>query len=101
MWELSLPIGANRDHEYCNLKTGDPKKLDKIKELGWKVLVSGNGGDQLVDRGKELVQLLEGKGVKVVSDFEEEGCHEVEYNEPLKAKQLIELFKGFIYSFAA
>ncbi|CAL0333227.1 unnamed protein product [Lupinus luteus] len=99
MWELSLPIGVNRDHEYSNLRVGNgPKKLDKFRKLGWRALVSWTGGDQLGDRGKELMQLLEEKGVQVVSDFQEEGCHEVEYNEPLKAKQLIELVKSFISS---
>ncbi|OIW21355.1 hypothetical protein TanjilG_32669 [Lupinus angustifolius] len=99
MWELALPIGANREHEYCNLRVGNgPKKLDEFRKLGWRALVSWTGGDQLGDRGKELVQLLDEKGVQVVSDFHEEGCHEVEYNEPLKAKQLLGLVKGFISS---
>lgn len=99
MWNLALPIGANQDHEYSNLRAGNGlEKFDKMRELGWKVLVSGNGEDPLVDREKELVELMKEKGVYVVSDFQEEGCHGVEYNDPLKAKQFIEVMKGFIYS---
>ncbi|XP_061338143.1 carboxylesterase 1-like [Gastrolobium bilobum] len=102
LWELALPIGVDRDHEYSNPTVGDgPKKLDKIKELGWKVLVSGNGGDPLADRGKELVQLMEEKGIQVVSNFEEEGRHAVELYDPIKAKLLFGVVKGFISSISA
>ncbi|KAL2334556.1 hypothetical protein Fmac_015769 [Flemingia macrophylla] len=76
MWELALPIGADRDHEYCNLRAGNGvEKYEKMKELGWRVLVSGNGEDPLVDRDKELAQLMEEKGVEVVQDFQEDGIH--------------------------
>ncbi|XP_061349071.1 carboxylesterase 1-like [Gastrolobium bilobum] len=102
MWELALPIGVDRDHEFSNLRAENClDKLEKIKELGWRVLVSGNGEDPLVDRGKELVKLMEEKGVQVVSDFEEEGYHGIECYEPSKAKQMIGLVKGFISSFGA
>ncbi|XP_061349068.1 carboxylesterase 1-like [Gastrolobium bilobum] len=102
LWELALPIGVDREHEYCNLRAENClEKLDKIEVLGWRVLVSGNGGDPLVDREKELVKLMEEKGVQVVSDFEEEGCHGVEFSDSSKAKQLIEIVKGFISSFGA
>ncbi|WVZ14079.1 hypothetical protein V8G54_011645 [Vigna mungo] len=97
MWELALPIGADRDHEYCSVRAGNGvEKFEKMKELGWRVLVSGNNGDPLVDRDKELVQLMEEKGVKVVKDFQEEGCHGVELFDPLKANHFIDLVKHFI-----
>ncbi|XP_020207976.1 carboxylesterase 1 [Cajanus cajan] len=102
MWELALPIGADRDHEYCNLRSGNGvEKFDKMKELGWRVLVSGNGGDPLVDREKEIALLMEEKGVQVVKDFEEEGFHGVEIFEPSKVKQLIALVKDFVYIIGA
>ncbi|XP_058779264.1 carboxylesterase 1-like [Vicia villosa] len=102
MWELALPIGVDRDHEYSNLTAGNgvDEKYGKIKDQGWKVLVSMNGGDPLVDRNKELVKLMEEKGVEVVMDFEEEGYHGVEFFEESKAKNFIELVKGFVSSFA-
>ncbi|TKY45087.1 Carboxylesterase 1 [Spatholobus suberectus] len=97
LWELALPVGVDRDHEYCNLRAGKwVGKLGRVRELGWRVLVSGNGGDPLVDREKELVEVLKEKGVDVVSDFEEEGCHGVEYGDPQKAKRLIEVVKRFV-----
>ncbi|XP_027357294.1 carboxylesterase 1-like [Abrus precatorius] len=97
MWELALPIGADRDHEYCNPRSGNGlEKLDKLRELGWRVLVSGNGEDPLVDREKELAQFMEEKGVHVVKNFEEEGTHGVEIFDPFKGKQFSELVKVFI-----
>ena len=97
MWELALPTGADRDHEYCSVRAGNGvHKFEKMRELGWRVLVSGNNGDPLVDRDKELVQLMEEKGVKVVKDFQEEGFHGVELFDPLKASQFIDLVKHFI-----
>ncbi|XP_058779275.1 carboxylesterase 1-like [Vicia villosa] len=105
LWKLALPIGVggNRDHEYSNLTAGDgvDEKYEKIKDQGWKVLVSMNGGDPLVDRSKELVKLMEEKGVEVVIDFQEEGFHGVEFSEPSKAKNFIGLVKGFVSSFAS
>jgi acetyl esterase/lipase len=102
-WELALPIGVDRDHEYCNpmVEIDVDEKFDKIKDQGWRLLVSVNGGDLLVDRAKELVQLMEDKGVDVVKDFQEDGCHGVEFFEPSKAKKFIELVKGFISTFDA
>nr|ACJ85261.1 unknown [Medicago truncatula] len=102
-WDLALPIGVDRNHEYCNPTVGNDvdEKLDKIKDQGWRVLVSINGGDLLADRAKELVQLMDEKGVEVVKDFQEEGFHGVEFFEPSKAKKFIKLVKGFISTFDA
>ncbi|KAI9078184.1 hypothetical protein K1719_039798 [Acacia pycnantha] len=99
-WELALPVGANRDHEYCNPTAGDwPEKMEKIREVGWWVMVSGNEGDPLVDRGKKLATLMEEKGVKVVTDFEEGGTHGIEFmGDRSKASRLIGLIKHFISS---
>jgi hypothetical protein len=49
-----------------------------------------------VDHEKELAQLMEEKGVHVVTDFEDDGSHGIEYSDPLKAKKLIELIQDFI-----
>jgi acetyl esterase/lipase len=103
LWKLALPIGVDRDHEYSNLTAlnGFGEKFDKIKNQGWKVLVSMNGGDPLVDRNKELVELMGEKGVEVIKDFQEEGYHGDEFFEESKGKKFIELVRGFISSFEA
>ncbi|CAF2145016.1 unnamed protein product, partial [Brassica napus] len=56
-WELCLPVGANRDHEYSNLTVGDgPVNMEMIGRLGWKVVVSGGGGDPMIDRQRDVAK---------------------------------------------
>lgn len=76
MWNHSLPIGANRDHEYCNPAVMDRSKLfDKIKHLGWKILVTTGDRDPGIDRQIGLVMMMKEGGVKVVSRIVEGDCH--------------------------
>ncbi|XP_038682192.1 carboxylesterase 1-like [Tripterygium wilfordii] len=99
MWDMSLPIGANRDHEYCNPTVGDDgKKLwDKVGLLGWKVLVIGCNGDPLIDRQISLVEMLKGKGVQVEHQFDEGGFHGSTMIEPSKTK-VLHVLKNFCLS---
>ncbi|KAK2994272.1 hypothetical protein RJ640_022925 [Escallonia rubra] len=98
MWELALPVGVDRDHEYCNpMVSGGPSGIwDEIKVLGWSVLVIGCDGDPLIDRQVELVKVLEEKGVNVVGKFGEGDYHAVEVFEPAKAGPLCVVVKEFI-----
>ncbi|KAK7855141.1 carboxylesterase 1-like [Quercus suber] len=97
MWELSLPIGVDCDHEYCNpTVAGGSKLLEKIRLLGWKVLVTGCDGDLLFDRQVELVKLLEEHGVHVVGHFGVGGCHGVDFHDSSRGKAFLEQVKNFI-----
>ncbi|KAK6230931.1 hypothetical protein QUC31_002449 [Theobroma cacao] len=99
MWELSLPIGANRDHEFCNPTVAHGSTaLEKIKRLGWRVFVTGCDGDQLIDRQIELVKMIKKKEIRVVSRFVEGGFHGFELADPSKAKALYVALKNFIFS---
>ncbi|KAE8022390.1 hypothetical protein FH972_008192 [Carpinus fangiana] len=99
MWELSLPIGVDRDHEYCNPTVGGGSMLlEKIKVLGWRIFVSGCDGDPLFDRQVELVKMLEQKGVYVSGHFGVGDFHGVEYGDPTKAKAWFRIVKDFISS---
>ncbi|KAF3433074.1 hypothetical protein FNV43_RR24176 [Rhamnella rubrinervis] len=99
MWELSLPVGADRDHEYCNpTASGGSELLNKIRSLEWRVLVTGWDGDQLIDRQMELVKMLEDKGVQVVGHFGVGGYHGVDVMESSKTKPFLMVVKIFICS---
>ena len=97
MWELSLPIGVDRDHEYCNPTVGGGSKLlEKIRLLGWKVLVTGCDGDHLFDHQVKLAKLLEEHGVHVVGHFGVGGCHGVDFHDSSRGKAFLEQVKNFI-----
>ncbi|XVF73347.1 hypothetical protein PTKIN_Ptkin12aG0194200 [Pterospermum kingtungense] len=96
MWSLALPEGADRDHEYCNPMTPDgPRNKEKIGRLP-RCLVTGHGGDPLVDKQRKLVKMLEEHGVEVVAEFAEGGCHGIEIFNQSKAKALFEIIKDFV-----
>ncbi|KAI5444698.1 hypothetical protein KIW84_013102 [Lathyrus oleraceus] len=99
LWELSLPVGVDRDHGYCNpMIIDNVVRLKKIREFEWWVLVTDCDGDPLVDRSIGLVRLMEENGVNVVGHFTKGGYHGVQDREPLKANELFVVIKKFISS---
>ncbi|XP_030550520.2 probable carboxylesterase 120 [Rhodamnia argentea] len=98
MWELALPAGADRDHEYCNPMAGErSEEWERMRRQGWRVVVAGGGGDPLVDRQRELTAEMEAKGVEVAGFFGGEGdYHGVEVLEPAKAELFVEKLKGIV-----
>ncbi|KAL8119164.1 putative carboxylesterase 8 [Apium graveolens] len=92
-WNLSLPPGCDRDHEYSNpLKVANPE----IERLP-RCLVRGFELDPLVDRIKEFAKMLDAHGVKVVAKIEEGGCHGAEIIDQGKLQELFLQIKDFIY----
>ncbi|KAL1555041.1 putative carboxylesterase 120 [Salvia divinorum] len=89
MWSLALPLGFDRDHEFCN-----PVKADIVEKV--KVLVTGCGGDPLIDRQIEVARMLAENGVNVIQEFSEGGFHGVELFDDSKALVFYELLKNFI-----
>ena len=99
MWELALPIGADRGNEYCDPTVGGGSKLlQQIELLGWKVMVTGCDGDPLIDRQIELAKIMKQKGVQVVRHFVEGGFHSCEIIDTSKTTQFIVCIKDFILS---
>nr|XP_027081097.1 carboxylesterase 1-like [Coffea arabica] len=99
LWELSLPVGADRDHEFSNpVLSIKPGQFDQIKALGWKILMAGYENDALFDRQFEIAKMLEGEGVPVMSNFVEGGYHGIDMFEFPKTKVLCEVVKEFIIS---
>ncbi|KAJ9164117.1 hypothetical protein P3X46_023731 [Hevea brasiliensis] len=99
MWELALPIGADRDHEFCNPTVkGDSKALTKMRQLGWRIFVHWGDRDPLMDRQVLLVKMLREKGLVVVNHSSEGHFHGVELVEPSKCTGLYVAYKSFISS---
>ncbi|KAI3846276.1 hypothetical protein MKW92_026209 [Papaver armeniacum] len=87
MWELSLPIGSNRNHPYCNLLINeDEESLRKKCGFIKKCLVIGCDGDPLVVRQVEFTFMQEG------------GYHGMVYFEPKELEIMLERVKDFILS---
>ncbi|KAG6413925.1 hypothetical protein SASPL_126640 [Salvia splendens] len=89
MWSLALPIGCDRDHEFCN-----PVEVEIVEKV--KVLVTGCGGDPLIDRQKEVARMLAENGVDVIQEFSEGGCRGIELFDESKALVFYELLKNFL-----
>ncbi|XP_010521491.1 PREDICTED: probable carboxylesterase 120 [Tarenaya hassleriana] len=93
-WELCLPVGADRDHEYSNPKEG----LEGMVRVRWKVMVIGTEGDPLVDRQREVVELMKNNGVDVVGHFTDGSFHGAEIMDPSKAKSMFAIVRHFMPS---
>ncbi|KAI7730352.1 hypothetical protein M8C21_025109 [Ambrosia artemisiifolia] len=98
MWDLALPVGASRDHEYCNPMMGwSLDGMGRFKDVGWRVMVTGRYGDLLIDRQMGFAKALESKGV-TCKCFYADGDHGMEYFDEPKAKELFEEISSFMSS---
>ncbi|KAJ0236362.1 carboxylesterase 120 [Hirschfeldia incana] len=97
-WDLSLPVGVDRDHEYSNPTAGEGSRgLEEIGRLRWKVMVVGGEEDPMVDRQKDVAKLMKRKGVEVVEVFNEGDVHGAEIiGDPSKRKPLFVSIGKFI-----
>ena len=97
MWSLALPVGSDRDHEYCNpLFEPDRFSNEHINRLP-ACLIRVNGEDPMVDRQKDFANMLEARGVQVIRKFYDEGCHGAEVFDAKKAEILNDDVKNFIW----
>ncbi|CAA7058217.1 unnamed protein product [Microthlaspi erraticum] len=98
-WDLCLPVGVDRDHEYSNPTVADGS--EKFGRLRWKVLVSGGNGDPMIDRQRDVAKLMKKKGVEVVEQFTDGDAHGAEIFDPSKRKTLFVSIRDFISSSSA
>lgn len=96
MWELALPEGADRDHEYSNPLKNEEKLFAGLRNFP-RCLVRGHTGDPLFDRQKEFARMLERRGVSVVASLESDGFHGVEVFDLSKEEESVAEVKKFVY----
>ncbi|KAJ3692761.1 hypothetical protein LUZ60_011856 [Juncus effusus] len=93
LWRLSLPVGSDRDHGFCNPEKAVPGKARGIV----RCLVLGCSGDPLFDRQNLFAELLERDGVEVVKKMDEGGFHAMELFVPEKGECLFKDVREFVY----
>ncbi|KAL8233039.1 hypothetical protein R6Q57_002817 [Mikania cordata] len=98
IWDFCLPIGASREHEYCNPMAGcGLDDMGWVKDSGWQVMMVDRHGDLLIDRQMGFAKTLKLKGVECRC-FYGDGDHGIEYYDESKAKELFEEVSSFISS---
>ncbi|KAK4476551.1 hypothetical protein RD792_015707 [Penstemon davidsonii] len=101
IWSLALPNGAYKDHEYCNpwaWASGSHSKKNIIGRLQ-ACMVRAYGGDPLIDRHKEFVEMLKACGVRVLPRFLNGGYHSAELFEPSFVQPMYDDIRYFINFF--
>lgn len=94
LWELALPKGTDRDHRFCNPFVDSAIK-EKIKSLG-RCLVIGFGGDPLIERQQDFVQMLVLQGVLVEARFDDVGFHGIDMIDTRRAAAIVNFIKEFV-----
>ncbi|KAL9240406.1 hypothetical protein vseg_014631 [Gypsophila vaccaria] len=100
MWELALPVGVGRGHEYCDPTIGGgSERLGRVRELGWWVVVVGCDGDPLIDRQVRVFEMLKTRGVKTRSLFTKGGYHSVHLIDRKEKFRLFAYMKSIFREF--
>ncbi|KAF1879146.1 hypothetical protein Lal_00047818 [Lupinus albus] len=94
MWNLSLPVGADRDHEYSNEAVNGERC--KVLGQGWRVGVFGCDGDPLVDRQIQLLNLLKANHVNVTGQFYPGGRHGIFIGDPSMSAQVFHFLNNLL-----
>lgn len=95
MWELALPVGADRDHRYCNPFAGEMMTAERARNMG-RCLVIGYGGDPLIDRQREFVRRLVQEGLQVEACFDDVGFHGIDMIDSRRAMIILNLIRDFV-----
>lgn len=93
-WELALPKGTDRDHRYANPMVNGPHR-EKVKSL-MRCLLIGFGGDPMVDRQQQFLQMLVLNGVPVEARFDDIGFHGIDLIDSQRAVAVLNFIKDFI-----
>ncbi|GFP82306.1 probable carboxylesterase 9 [Phtheirospermum japonicum] len=94
LWELALPVGTDRDHRFSNPFIDKPMR-EKMKKIG-RCLVIGFGGDPLIDRQQDFVQMLVQEGVPVEARFDDVGFHGIDMIDGRRATAILNFIKEFV-----
>ncbi|KAF5192257.1 Carboxylesterase [Thalictrum thalictroides] len=94
VWELALPVGSNRDHEYSNPMV--EKTYQKNIRLLPRTLIRGFSGNVMYDRQMEFIKMLMKNGVQITAHFGEIGFHMADIVDARRHLAFIKYLKDFI-----